>query len=158
MSRKHQKNQMELVFDTGDSGEATRPVSGENELGMAESKSGSPVNTGNMMEEIITRENLKRALKRVKCRFCRRCLIQHSVLEKLNSWVRRRLRSYQWKLWERGRARYAELRKLGFGKDLAAQTAGSSHSIWKIIHSPALAIGMNNAFFEKLGLFRPGIR
>ena len=120
MSRKHQKNQMELVFDTGDSGEATRPVSGENELGMAESKSGSPVNTGNMMEEIITRENLRRALKRVKS--------------------------------NKGST------ENGVGKGLAAQTAGSSHSIWRISHSQALAIGMNNVFFEKLGLFRPGIR
>ena len=81
-----------------------------------------------------------------------------SVLETLNSWVRRRLRSYQWKLWKRGKVRYAELRKLGIGKDLAAQTAGSNHSIWRISHSPALSKAMHNAFFEKLGLFCLQIR
>ena len=49
-----------------------------------------------------------------------------SVLEDLDSWIRRRLRCFQWKQWKRGTTRFAELRKRGVGKDLAAQTAGSS--------------------------------
>jgi len=81
-----------------------------------------------------------------------------SVLDGLNSWIRRRLRSYQWKQWKRGKVRYAELRKMGVGKDLAAQTAGSTHGIWRISLSPALNIAMPNAFFENLGLFRLRIR
>jgi RNA-directed DNA polymerase len=50
-----------------------------------------------------------------------------SVLEDLEKWVRRRLRSVIWKQWKRGKVRFAELRKRGVGKDLAAQTAGSAH-------------------------------
>jgi RNA-directed DNA polymerase len=38
-----------------------------------------------------------------------------SVLEGLNSWVRRRLRSFQWKQWKRGKRRFAELYKRGVG-------------------------------------------
>ena len=66
MSRKHRKNQMELAFSTDDSGEAASPRPGGNELHMAEGRTESPVETGKLMEEILERENLKRALVRVK--------------------------------------------------------------------------------------------
>lgn len=75
-----------------------------------------------------------------------------SVLERLEQWVRRRLRSVQWKLWKRGRTRYAELRKRGVPKDLAAQTAGSSDGPWHLADSPALHKALPNAYFESLGL------
>ena len=75
-----------------------------------------------------------------------------SVLRDLESWVRRRLRCVQWKQWKRGKRRFAELRKLGVGKDLAAQTAGSSHGPWRISRSPALSFALPDAFFAKLGL------
>ena len=75
-----------------------------------------------------------------------------SVLKDLNSWVRRRLRCVQWKQWKRGRRRFAELRKLGVGKRLAAQTAGSPHGPWRISRSPALSIAMPDAFLAALGL------
>ncbi len=50
-----------------------------------------------------------------------------SVLESLEEWTRRRLRSAIWKQWKRGTVRFAELRNRGVSKDLAAKTAGSSH-------------------------------
>jgi RNA-directed DNA polymerase len=77
-----------------------------------------------------------------------------SVLDNLNSWVRRRLRCVQWKQWKRGRRRFAELRRLGVGKDLAARTAGSPHGPWRLARSPALSYAMPNAFWEQLGLPR----
>ena len=49
----------------------------------------------------------------------------------LKQWIRRRLRSAIWKQWKRGSVRFAELRKRGVGKDLAAQTAGSAHGPWR---------------------------
>src|SRR5438270_560669 len=48
-----------------------------------------------------------------------------SVLRALDEWIRRRLRAIAWKQWKRGPARFAELRRRGVGRDLAAQTAGS---------------------------------
>src|SRR5262249_27510964 len=48
-----------------------------------------------------------------------------SVLRELDKWTRRRLRAIVWKQWKRGRTRYAELRRCGVGRDLAASTAGS---------------------------------
>jgi RNA-directed DNA polymerase len=75
-----------------------------------------------------------------------------SVLQTLESWLRRRLRSVVWKQWKRGRTRFRELRKRGVGKDLAAQTAGSPHGPWRLANSPALAIALPNAYFAQFGL------
>jgi len=77
-----------------------------------------------------------------------------SVLEALEQWLRRRLRSAIWKQWKRGTARFAELRKRGVGKHLAARTAGSAHGPWRLANSPALAFALPNAYFESLGIPR----
>ena len=75
-----------------------------------------------------------------------------SVLRSIDQWVRRRLRAIVWRQWKRGRTRFAALRRLGVGKDLAAQTAGSSCGPWRIGNSPALSYALPNAFFARLGL------
>jgi RNA-directed DNA polymerase len=75
-----------------------------------------------------------------------------SVLRALDSWIHRRLRCYVWKQWKRGRRRFAELRRLGVGKNLAAQTAGSRKGYWHISRSPALSIGLSRAYLTELGL------
>ena len=75
-----------------------------------------------------------------------------SVLRALDQWLRRRLRAIAWKQWKRGRTRFAELRRRGVGKDLAARTAGSPHGPWRLSNSPALAIALPNAFLSLLGL------
>ncbi len=75
-----------------------------------------------------------------------------SVLRGLDQWVRRRLRAIAWKQWKRGRTRFAELRRRGVGKDLAAQTAGSLHGPWRLSNSPALTLALPNAGLAALGL------
>lgn len=75
-----------------------------------------------------------------------------SVLRDFDSWIHRRLRCYAWKQWKTGRRRIAELRRLGIGKDLAAQTAGSSKGYWHISRSPALNGGLSRAYLTELGL------
>jgi RNA-directed DNA polymerase len=75
-----------------------------------------------------------------------------SVLRALDEWTRRRLRAIAWKQWKRGRTRFAELRRCGVGRDLAAQTAGSPCGPWRISNSPALTIALPNRFFSSLGL------
>jgi RNA-directed DNA polymerase len=77
-----------------------------------------------------------------------------SVLEDLEKWIRRRLRSAIWKQWKRGSVRFAELRKRGVGKDLAAQTAGSAHGPWRLADSPGLHFALPNAYFDSLGIPR----
>jgi len=75
-----------------------------------------------------------------------------SVLLRLDSWIRRRLRCVVWKQWKRGRTRFAELRKRKVSKDLAAKTAGSAHGPWNLSRSPALSVALPNVCFASLGL------
>ena len=74
------------------------------------------------------------------------------VLQRLEEWTRRRLRSAIWKQWKRGKTRFAELQKRGVGKDLAAKAAGSAHGPWPLANSPALAIALPNAYLASLGI------
>jgi len=75
-----------------------------------------------------------------------------SVLQRLDSWLRRRLRMVFWRQWRRGRTRFAELCKRGVGRDLAAQAAGSAHGPWHLSRSPALSYALPNSYFISLGL------
>jgi RNA-directed DNA polymerase len=77
-----------------------------------------------------------------------------SVLQGLEQWTRRRLRSVVWKQWRRGSVRYTELRKRGVAKDFAATTAGSAHGPWRLANSKALAFALPNAYFDSLGIPR----
>jgi len=77
-----------------------------------------------------------------------------SVLQRLEAWIRRRLRSVIWKQWKRGSVRFAELRKRNVGQDLAAKTAGSAQGPWRLANSPGLAIALPNAYFDSLGIPR----
>jgi RNA-directed DNA polymerase len=77
-----------------------------------------------------------------------------SVLERLEQWTRRRLRSAIWKQWARGPARFAELRKRGVSQHLAAQTVGSAHGPWRLADSPGLHRALPNAYFDSLGIPR----
>ena len=74
------------------------------------------------------------------------------VLQRLEEWIRRRLRSAIWKQWKRGTTRFAELQKRGVGKALAAKAAGSAHGPWQLANSPALAIALPNAYLASLGI------
>ena len=60
-----------------------------------------------------------------------------SVLQGLEEWLRRRLRSAIWRQWRLGSTKFAKLRQRGVSKDLAAQTAGrlTARGGWRI-HRP----------------------
>jgi len=73
-----------------------------------------------------------------------------SVFKELDSWIRRRLRSYVWKQW--GRRGYKELRKRGVDAKLAWNTAKSAHGPWRLSRSPALTIALGFQYFTDLGL------
>jgi RNA-directed DNA polymerase len=77
-----------------------------------------------------------------------------SVLEDLDSWVRRRLRCAYWIGWKTGRRRFDALLRLGVSRELAANTAGSNRGPWYLSKSIALSQALSNAFFDSLGLPR----
>jgi RNA-directed DNA polymerase len=74
------------------------------------------------------------------------------VLRRLDEWIRRRLRCFLWKQWRRGRTRFEELVARGVHRNLAAQTAGSPHGVWRLSCSPALSKALSNRYFRSLGL------
>ena len=77
-----------------------------------------------------------------------------SVLQRLEEWMRRRLRSVIWKQWKRGKVRFVKLRQRNVGIALAAQTAGSPHGPWRLANSPALSLAFPLTYFDALGLPR----
>jgi len=59
-----------------------------------------------------------------------------TVLTKLDSWIRRRLRSYLLKQWRR--SRYRNLVRAHVSRDLAWNTTKSAHGPWRLSRSPAV--------------------
>jgi RNA-directed DNA polymerase len=74
------------------------------------------------------------------------------VLQRLDSWVRRRVRCAFWRQWKTDRKRFAELVRRGVREELAANTAGSRGGPWHVSQSPALDIALSNAALASLGL------
>jgi RNA-directed DNA polymerase len=77
-----------------------------------------------------------------------------SLLEALDSWVRRRIRCIFWIQWKTGRRRFDELYRRGVERQLAANTAGSNHGPWRMSVAKALNAALSNAYFDSLGLPR----
>ena len=77
-----------------------------------------------------------------------------SVLERLDQWIRHRLRSLIWKQWKHGKVRYAQLCKRGVNQALAAKTARSAHGPWHTVNSPGLSHALPIAYFDALGVPR----
>ena len=68
-----------------------------------------------------------------------------SVLQRLESWIRRRLRSIMWKQWKRGKTRYKELRQRGIPHFQAAVAAGAPRGPWRMAHHATVQRAFPNA-------------
>lgn len=77
-----------------------------------------------------------------------------SVLQNLDSWIRRRLRCVLWKQWKTPRRRIAELNRRGAHGNEAVSTAMSSHGPWRLSHSRAAQVALPTTYFNALGLPR----
>ncbi len=76
----------------------------------------------------------------------------YNGVEKLDEWLRRRIRMCYWKRWRHGRTKYRELVKLGVPASYARMMAGSSKSYWHLSKSYSTQCGMSNNWLEKQGL------
>ena len=73
--------------------------------------------------------------------------------DKLDKWLRRRLRQVRWKEWKRSPARYRNLRALGIPDRDARSWAASQKGYWRIAGSWPLQRALPNAYWHKsLGL------
>jgi RNA-directed DNA polymerase len=79
-----------------------------------------------------------------------------STLQRLDEWVRRRVRCVFWKQWGNSPNRFRELTVRGVDRNLAAQTVGSPHDAWRLSNSPALQRALTNRYLGSLGL--PSLR
>jgi RNA-directed DNA polymerase len=75
-----------------------------------------------------------------------------SVLRRLDSWVRRRVRCAFWRQWKTGRKRYAELVRRGVSREGAVIAAGSRRGPWRVSQSPSLDHALSNAYLASFGL------
>ena len=76
------------------------------------------------------------------------------VLKHLDSWIRRRLRSYLWKQWKHGQGRYKALCKLGIPHALARRLSGWRAGPWQASHSRVMNVATPESYFRSLGLPR----
>src|ERR1035438_9224119 len=75
-----------------------------------------------------------------------------SVLENLDSWIRRRIRCAFWQQWKTSRKRHAELVKRGVNLGTAKNMAGSNQGPWHLSLSKAMSVALPNAELASLGL------
>ena len=76
-----------------------------------------------------------------------------SKLEKLDGWLRRRLKCYRLKQCKRTISIVRFLTSLGVEKTLSWRTALSGKGWWRLSNSPALNMGMNNVWLAKQGYY-----
>lgn len=74
--------------------------------------------------------------------------------QKLDEWIRRRLRMCYWKDWKKIKTKYQNLKKLGLPEDKSWEYANSRKGYWRIAGSFILHKTITNQFLEKVG-FRP---
>lgn len=75
-----------------------------------------------------------------------------NVFDRLDKWVRRRLRLYMWRQWKTSTNRFSELVARGCSTQLAASCAASQKSGWRIAASQGLSVALPNAYFRVLGI------
>jgi RNA-directed DNA polymerase len=73
-------------------------------------------------------------------------------MQRLDEWVRRRLRQILWKQWKTPANRYRNLRARGVSEYWAIRAGGTSKGIWRLSASPPLHKALNNAYWRQLGL------
>ncbi|HAQ19048.1 MAG TPA: group II intron reverse transcriptase/maturase [Prolixibacteraceae bacterium] len=73
--------------------------------------------------------------------------------QRLDEWMRRRLRMCIWKQWKKIGCRHKNLVKLGINYFKAWEYANTRKGYWHTSNSPILACSLTNAYFKDHGLF-----
>jgi RNA-directed DNA polymerase len=106
-------------------------------------------NKGESLEKII--EQLTRVMRGWLNYF--RYATMKSRMEKIDGWLRRRLKCFRLKQCKRCIGIVRFLRKLGVEETLCWRTGSSGKGWWRLSNSPATNIGMNNKWFEQQGYY-----
>lgn len=73
------------------------------------------------------------------------------IVQKLDEWIRRRIRMCYWKQWKKIKTKHDNLVKLGIDNNKAWEFANTRKSYWRISETPFLHQALNNKTLEKLG-------
>lgn len=74
-----------------------------------------------------------------------------TMLERMDKWLRRRIRMRVWKSWKRLRTRGACLIRLGINEEQAWEWANTRKGYWRISNSPILSRALSNERIVKQG-------
>ncbi|AWZ49093.1 RNA-directed DNA polymerase [Clostridiaceae bacterium 14S0207] len=75
----------------------------------------------------------------------------NAKIQKIDSWIRRRLRGCIWKQWKKVKTRGRNLIKLGLPPHKAWEYANTRKGYWRIYKNPFLDTILNNKYIENLG-------
>ena len=75
----------------------------------------------------------------------------NKIVQKLDEWIRRRIRMCYWKQWKKIKTKHDNLVKLGINNQKAWEYANTRKSYWRISDTPFLHQALNNKTLEKLG-------
>jgi len=81
-----------------------------------------------------------------------------TTLERLDCWIRRRLRCSIWRRWRTGRTKYAQLARLGLPRTQAKTIIAGNLGPWRVSRTPAIHLALPDAYFDSLGLARLAAR
>lgn len=76
------------------------------------------------------------------------------IFEKLDKWIRHRLRAAQLKQWKRGTKVYAELRKRGVSDLNAKAAAAHAKSWWRTARHGAFNVALPISYYDRMGVPR----
>jgi len=74
------------------------------------------------------------------------------IAQKLDEWIRRRIRMCYWKQWKKSKTKYENLIRLGIEPRKAWEFANTRKGYWRIANSPILNLSLNNQYLKRLGL------
>ena len=77
---------------------------------------------------------------------------QRKLFDRLDQWIRRRIRICYWKQWRRPKRRRVVLVRLGVPRRQAIRHARSRKSYWHMAKTIASGVGLTNAWLAEQGL------
>lgn len=75
-----------------------------------------------------------------------------AFIQRLDQWLRARIRQYIWKQWKKFQTKVTNLKKLGMSYHDAYKFASTRKGYWRTAHSKTLTYSLKNRKLEQLGL------
>ncbi|MFS8563596.1 MAG: group II intron reverse transcriptase/maturase [Rhabdochlamydiaceae bacterium] len=76
---------------------------------------------------------------------------ERGIFEKLDGWIRRKIRSILWRQWKQPRTRHKRLEELGLKDSTARKHAYSSKGPWRMAKTYCMHKGVSNRVIEAMG-------